>query len=49
MQVRCGWCGKRSEDKEPLKDTRETTGICDKCAVKALGAIKKRAEREVKK
>ncbi len=49
MKVKCGWCGKRSEDKEPLEDTRETTGICDECAEKALRDIKKKAERGVKK
>ncbi|MFN7955877.1 MAG: hypothetical protein U0610_29460 [bacterium] len=31
MIVECAWCGALLGQKEPLLDTRPTSGICDEC------------------
>jgi len=35
---RCGWCKAILGEKEPLKDKRETTGICEACKERCFGS-----------
>ena len=43
MRRICAWCGEFKGEKEPLKDTSETHGICKKCYRKEV--MKMLAER----
>ena len=36
MKVICAWCKKSLGEKEPLKDKRETHGICPSCEKKVM-------------